>query len=49
MRIKISKIANELNIGISTIVEYFRSKGAEVENNPNFRLDEEQVNDLWRI
>lgn len=46
MRIKISKVANELNIGISTIVEYFRSKGVEVENNPNYRLNEEQVNDL---
>jgi len=37
---RLSKIAMEFNIGISTIVEFLGKKGIKVDNNPNSKIDE---------
>lgn len=44
MRIKLSKIAKDLNVGVSTAVEFLRKHNIEVDNNPNTRIDENAVN-----
>ena len=36
---RLSKVARELNLGISTIVEFLDTKGVEVESNPNAKID----------
>ena len=38
---RLSKVARELNVGISTIVEFLGSQGKEVSSNPNTKIDEE--------
>ena len=38
---RLSKVARELNVGISTIVEFLGSQGKEVSPNPNTKIDEE--------
>lgn len=39
--IRLSKAAKEFNIGISTIVDFFKNKGCVIENNPNTKLSPE--------
>lgn len=42
--IKISKVAKDLNVSMSTVVEALKRKGIVIpEDNPNYRLDENQV------
>lgn len=41
MAVKLSKVAREFNIGISTIAEFLKGKGVEVDSNPNARLSDE--------
>ncbi len=41
---KISKVARDLNLPLSKIVEFLRTKGIEVELNPNSRIEDEAVN-----
>ena len=36
---RLSKVARELNLGISTIVEFLETKGVKVESNPNAKID----------
>jgi len=45
MRIKISKVAKDLNVGINTAVDFLRRQNVEIEENPgpNTRIDEEAV------
>ncbi|HEN21148.1 MAG TPA: translation initiation factor IF-2, partial [Desulfobacteraceae bacterium] len=51
---RLSKIAREFNVGISTIVEFLNKKGYKIDSNPNTKLDpdlydilvEEYSNDL---
>ncbi|MFC2116151.1 translation initiation factor IF-2 [Bacteroidota bacterium] len=38
---RLSKIAREFNVGISTIVEFLNKKGFEVDSNPNTKVTEE--------
>ncbi len=38
---RLSKIAREFNVGISTIVEFLKKKGYEVDPNPNTKVTEE--------
>lgn len=38
---RLSKVARELNVGISTIVEFLDSKGVEIEAKPNTKIDPE--------
>ena len=40
--IRLKKVATEMNVGISTIVEFLAKKGHWVELNPNTRLTTEQ-------
>lgn len=40
---RLSKLASEFNVGISTMVEYLRKKGHEVDPNPNAKLAPEMV------
>ncbi len=44
---RLSKIAKECNVGISTIVEFLHKKGFQIESNPNTKVSEEMV-DLLR-
>jgi translation initiation factor IF-2 len=39
---RLSKVARELNLGISTIVEFLRKKGHDVQSNPNTKVSDEQ-------
>lgn len=36
---RLSKVAREFNVGINTLVEFLSSKGVQVENNPNSKID----------
>jgi len=36
---RLSKVARELNVGISTIVDFLESKGVEIEAKPNTKID----------
>ena len=38
---RLSKVARELNVGISTIVEHLSSQGIEVDSSPNTKLEQE--------
>lgn len=37
--IRLSKLARELNVGISTLVDFLHKKGHKVDNNPNAKVD----------
>ena len=39
---RLSKIARELNVGISTIVDFLKSKGETIDSNPNTKVSPEQ-------
>lgn len=39
---RLSKIARELNVGISTIVDFLQSKGETIDSNPNTKVSPEQ-------
>ncbi len=39
---RLSKIARELNVGITTIVEYLHKKGHRIESDPNTKISPEQ-------
>ena len=43
---RLSKVARELNVGISTIVDYLASQGIEIEASPNTKIDEGVYNTL---
>ena len=45
-RTKISKIAKDLNISLSTAVEFLRKKNITVDDNPNARIEEDVVDIL---
>nr|WP_319401317.1 translation initiation factor IF-2 [uncultured Carboxylicivirga sp.] len=43
---RLSKVAREFNVGISTIVEFLHKKGYSVEGNPNTKVSEEMYSVL---
>ncbi len=45
---RLSKVARELNLGISTLVEFLRKKGHDVNPNPNTKVSEEQYHLLLK-
>ncbi len=45
---RLSKVAGEFNLGISTIVEFLSSKGKVIEMSPNAKIDEECYNLLMQ-
>ena len=42
MSIRLIKISKDLNVGISTLVEFLQNKGFAVESNPNTKIDSNQ-------
>jgi translation initiation factor IF-2 len=44
--IRLGKAASELNIGVSTLVEFLESKGMKIDSNPNTKLEEDQMSVL---
>ena len=40
--IRLGKAAGELNVGISTLVEFLESKGVKIDANPNTKLEQDQ-------
>ena len=49
-RIKISKVAKDLNVSVATVVEALRKKNITVpDDNPNFRLEEAEADILYQI
>ena len=48
MSVRLNKALRELNIGISTAVEFLEKKPAlgEIKNDPNFKLNDEQYTAL---
>lgn len=45
---RLSKIARELNVGLSTIVDFLQSKGEKIDSNPNTKITPEQYNLLLK-
>ncbi len=43
---RLSQVARELNVGISTIVEYLHKKGFEIDSSPNSKIESEQYDIL---
>ena len=46
--IRLSRIARDLNVGISTIVEFLHKKGIEIESNPNSKIPAEYYDILLK-
>ncbi|MDH6353863.1 translation initiation factor IF-2 [Dysgonomonas sp. PH5-45] len=42
MSIRLIKISKDLNVGISSLVEFLQNKGFDVESNPNTKINDEQ-------
>lgn len=42
MAVRLSKIAREFNVGLSTIVEFLHSKGKKISSDPNAKLTDEE-------
>ena len=42
MSIRLNKITRDLNVGITTVVEFLQKKGFTVEANPNTKISDEQ-------
>ncbi len=43
---KISKVAKDLNVSVSTVIEFLHKKNIEIEENPNTRIEDEIVDML---
>ena len=46
MKIRLNKVQKELNLGLSTIVEFLQKKGFEIKEDPNAVVPEEGYNKL---
>ncbi|MBO7229238.1 MAG: translation initiation factor IF-2 [Bacteroidales bacterium] len=46
--LRLSKVAKELNVGISTIVEYLSKKGIKIETSPNTKIDNDKYEMLLK-
>ena len=40
---KISKVAKDLNVSVSTVIDFLRKKNIEIDENPNTRIEDEVV------
>lgn len=45
---RLSKVAREFNLGISTIVDFLQKKGHKIDSNPNSKVSEDQYNLLLK-
>ena len=43
---RLSKVARELNVGISTIVDFLNQQGNEISSNPNTKIDENLIKNV---
>ncbi|MGV3631367.1 MAG: translation initiation factor IF-2 [Bacteroidota bacterium] len=43
---RLGKVAGELNVGVSTLVDHLKSKGVVIDSNPNTKLEEEHYDIL---
>ena len=48
MKRRLVKIAKELNVGLSTIVDFLQNKGFEIENKPTAKVSEEMYQELTK-
>lgn len=46
MKIRLNKVTKDLNVGLSTVVDFLKSKGYEIEANPNTTITPEQFSIL---
>ena len=46
MSIRLIRVSKELNVGVSSLVEFLHKKGVEIEANPNVKIDNEHYNML---
>ena len=46
MTIRLNKVTRDLNVGITTVVEFLQKKGYEIESSPNAKITEEQYAEL---
>ena len=46
--IRLGRAAGELNVGVSTLVEFLESKGIKIENNPNSKVEGEYYDILQK-
>ena len=42
MAIRLNKVTRDLNVGISTVVEFLQKKGFTIEASPNAKITDEQ-------
>ena len=42
MSIRLNKVTRDLNVGMTTLVDFLQKKGHVVENNPNTKITEEE-------
>lgn len=42
MTIRLNKVTRDLNVGLSTVVEFLQKKGYDIESNPNTKITEEE-------
>lgn len=47
-QLRLSKVAKEFNLALSTITDFLASKGHKVESNPNAKIDEVQYTILLK-
>ena len=48
MPVKLNKVIKDLNVGLSTVVEFLNKNGYTVESNPNVKVSDEQYDMLMR-
>jgi translation initiation factor IF-2 len=48
MSIRLSKIAKELNVGISTVVDFLHKKGYDVPSDPNYKITDTEEELLYK-
>jgi hypothetical protein len=46
MTIRLNKVTRDLNVGITTVVEFLQKKGYDIESSPNAKITEEQYAEL---
>jgi len=46
--LRLSKVAKELNVGLSTIIDFLNGRGFAIESNPNSKIDENQYDLLLK-
>jgi translation initiation factor IF-2 len=46
MTIRLNKVTRDLNVGITTVVEFLQKKGYDVESSPNAKITDEQYDEL---